>query len=170
MKKHYDQGRRVENFEVGDCVYLKLQPYGQATLKRKLNLKLSKRYYGPFKVLEKLGEVAYRLELSPTSKLHPVFHVTVLKKRVGDPKLIVEELPKFDEEGRMLLQPREVLDNRVVTRGRKRRKVWQVLIKWGGAPKDEVTWEDYDDIRERFPQFILEGKNVLEERENVKTP
>ncbi|XP_042974628.1 uncharacterized protein LOC122306261 [Carya illinoinensis] len=90
-----------------DEILATLQPYGQATLKRKLNLKLSKRYYGPFKVLGKLGEVAYRLELPPTSKLHPIFHVTVLKKRIGDPKLIVEELPKFDEEGQMLLQPRE---------------------------------------------------------------
>lgn len=90
-------------FEVGDFVYLKLQSYGQKTLRKKLSLKLSKRYYGTFKVLEKLGEMTYKLELPPTSKLHPVFHVLALKKRVGDPRLIIEELPTFDEEGRMLL-------------------------------------------------------------------
>ena len=170
MKRYYDQGRRGISFEVGDYVYLKLQPYGQMTLRKKLNLKLSKRYHGPFKVLEKLSDVAYRLELPPTSKLHPVFHITVLKKRVGDPRLIVEELPKFDEEGRMLLQPREALEYRVVTRGRKRRKVWQVLIRWGGVPREEATWEDYEDMESRFPQFILEGKDSLEGGGNVKNP
>lgn len=105
MKKYYDQGRRVVEFKVGDYVYLKLQPFGQKTLRKKMSLKLSKRYYGPFKVLERLGDVAYRLELPPSVKLHPVFHVTLLKKRIGDPSLIVQDLPKFDEEGRMLLQP-----------------------------------------------------------------
>ena len=170
MRKYYDEGRRMVSFEVGDYVYLKLQPFGQRTLRKKLNLKLAKKYYGPFKVLERLGEVAYRLELPPSSKLHPVFHVTVLKKRIGDPSLIVDELPRFDDEGRMLLQPREALNYRVVSRGTMRKSVWQVLIRWGKAPKEEATWEDYDDIRARFPQFILEGKDILKERGIVRPP
>ncbi|XP_042972782.1 uncharacterized protein LOC122304588 [Carya illinoinensis] len=138
------------------------------TLRKKLNLKLSKKYYGHFKVIERLGDVAYRLELPSTSKLHLVFHVIVLKKGVGDPKLIVEELPKFDEEGMMFLQSKEALDYRVNTRGRKRRKMWQVLIQWGGVPREEATWEDYEDMVSKFPQFILEGKDVLEGRGNVR--
>lgn len=52
MKKYYDEGRRMVSFEVGDYVYLKLQPFGQRTLRKKLHLKLAKKYYGPFKVLE----------------------------------------------------------------------------------------------------------------------
>ncbi|XP_042962490.1 uncharacterized protein LOC122296762 [Carya illinoinensis] len=148
MKKWADQKRKHAEYRIGDL--------------------LSKKDYGPFKVIERLGDVAYRLELPPTSKLHPVFHVTMLKKRVGDSKLIMEELLRFDEEGRMLLQPKEALDYRVITRGRKRRKVWQVLIQWGGVPRAEATWEDYEDMVSRFPQFILEGKDVLEGRGNVR--
>lgn len=61
MKSHYDQGRCDVSFELGDFVYLKLQPYTQKTLKEKVSYKFSKRFYGPFKVLEKIGEVAYQL-------------------------------------------------------------------------------------------------------------
>ncbi|KAI9195047.1 hypothetical protein LWI28_011135 [Acer negundo] len=96
MKKYYDQGRRDVSFELGDFVYLKLQPYQQKSLKKKFNVKVLQRYYGLFKVLERIGEVAYKLELPSTSRLHPVFYVTVLKKRVGNPSLISSDLLEFD--------------------------------------------------------------------------
>ncbi|KAH7526809.1 hypothetical protein JRO89_XSUnG0053200 [Xanthoceras sorbifolium] len=62
MKKYYDQSRREVSFEPGDFVYLKLQPYRQKSLKKKFNVKLSQRYYGPFKVFERIGEVVYRVD------------------------------------------------------------------------------------------------------------
>ena len=105
MKKYYDQGKRDVSFKPGDFVYLKLQPYRQKSLKKKFNVKLSQQYYGPFKVLERIGEVAYKLELPSTSRLHLVFHVTVLKKRVGNPSLISSDLPAFDTEGNLLIRP-----------------------------------------------------------------
>ncbi|KAL5834882.1 hypothetical protein ACOSQ4_014379 [Xanthoceras sorbifolium] len=156
MKKYYDQSRREVSFEAGDFVYLKLQPYRQKSLKKKFNVKLSQRYYGPFKVLERIGEVAYRLDLPPTSRLHLVFHVSVLKQRVGSPNLIADDLPSFDEEGRIVLIPKEALQYRI----------WQVLVHWRGLPKDEATWEDYEEMISRFPEFSLEGKGSLEERGN----
>ncbi|KAI9161896.1 hypothetical protein LWI28_021814 [Acer negundo] len=67
MKKYYDQGRRDVSFELGDLVYLKLQPYQQKSLKKKFNVKLSQWYYGPFKVFERICEVTYKLELPSTS-------------------------------------------------------------------------------------------------------
>lgn len=111
------------NFEVGYYVYLKLELYEQKTLRKKFSLKLSERNYGPFKVLKRLGEVDYRLELPPSSRLHSIFHVSVLKKKIENTSLIMEELPSFDDECMILLQPRVVLDYKVVTREMSKRKV-----------------------------------------------
>lgn len=104
MTKYYDQDRRDVSFEPGDFVYLKLHPYRQKSLKRRFNVKLSQRYYRPFKVLERIREVAYKLELPASSLLQPVFHVMALKA-VGEPEHVMEELPSFDE-GEMLLKPK----------------------------------------------------------------
>lgn len=83
MKKYADQHRREEEFQVGEAVYLKLQPYRQKTLARRPCEKLSARFYGPFSIIERIGKVAYRLELPPSCKLHTVFHVSQLKRAIG---------------------------------------------------------------------------------------
>lgn len=73
MKKHYDKRRKLEEFESTKHVYLKLQPYGQKTMKRKVSYKFEKQFYGPFKMAAHIREVAYWLELPPILRLHPVF-------------------------------------------------------------------------------------------------
>ena len=129
-------------------------------------MKLSQRYYEPFKVLEHISEVAYKLDLPPSYMLHPVFHITVLKKRVGNSSLIAEVLPSFDEEGRLLLKPKETIRYRSWRQGRGTKEIWQVLVHWSGVPKEEASWEDYDDMVKRFPDFSLEDKDILKERGN----
>ena len=64
-------------------VFIRLQPYKQRTLKRSGVEKLKPRFYGPYKVIRKVGEVAYELELPPNRKIHNVFHVSYLKKVLG---------------------------------------------------------------------------------------
>ncbi|KAE8668574.1 hypothetical protein F3Y22_tig00112293pilonHSYRG00241 [Hibiscus syriacus] len=73
MKQHTYKKRTKRVFAVGDTVYLKLQPYRQTSLALRKNLKLATKYYGPYKITEKIGEVAYRLDLPDSSRLHPVF-------------------------------------------------------------------------------------------------
>ena len=61
-------------------VYLNIQPYKLKTLATRMNQKLSPRYYGPYEVLDRIGAVAYKLKLPPGSLVHPIFHVSLLKK------------------------------------------------------------------------------------------
>lgn len=83
MKMVFDLDHKDREFNVGDWVYLPLQSYRQTNIKLRTNFKLSPRFYGPFKILQRNGPVAYKLELPTRSRIHPVFHVSVLKKKLG---------------------------------------------------------------------------------------
>ena len=80
MKTAYDQGRVEREFVVGDWIYLQLQPYRQTSLALRQSHKLFPQFYGPYRVLEQIGSVAYRLDLPPGSKNHLAFHVSIFKK------------------------------------------------------------------------------------------
>jgi hypothetical protein len=79
-QKSYTDKRRDLSFEVGDFVYLKVSPM-RGTRRFKVKGKLAPRYVGPFKIVDRKGEVAYQLELPPQlSNVHDVFHMSQLKK------------------------------------------------------------------------------------------
>jgi hypothetical protein len=78
MKKYSDLKCTERSFEVGQMVYLRLQPYKQSSVATRRNLKLSPRFYGPFTIIRKIGDVSYELDLPPTSRTHLVFHVCFL--------------------------------------------------------------------------------------------
>lgn len=73
MKQLADRHRSDRDFNVGEWVYLKLQPYRQQSVESRVNQKLVAKYYGPYQVLKKVGKVAYTLQLPVTSKIHPLF-------------------------------------------------------------------------------------------------
>lgn len=83
MKHFADNKRSFRQFAVGDSVYLKLQPYIQTSLAARSSNKLSFHYFGPFKITERIGSVAYRLALPESSSIHPEFHVSQLKKAIS---------------------------------------------------------------------------------------
>jgi hypothetical protein len=80
MKVQANKNRTERVFLVGDWVYLRLQPYRHTSLASRTNLKLSHRFFGPFQILKKIGIVAYKLALPEAAHLHPIFHVSCLKK------------------------------------------------------------------------------------------
>jgi hypothetical protein len=75
--------------------------------------KLSPKYYGPYKVLQKIGTMAYKLELPAYSRVHPVFHVSCLKKVIGDKIPVQTILLELDEEGKIILEPEAITDTRI---------------------------------------------------------
>ena len=91
-------------------VFLRLQPYRQSSLKKSGAEKLKPRFYGPYRIMRRVGEVAYELELPEGSKIHNMFHVSCLKKSVGQFFNTSEELPPLDEEGQLELVLEEVLE------------------------------------------------------------
>jgi hypothetical protein len=79
MKVQADKHQVERVFQVGDRVLLKLQPYVQNSVVSQAHLKLAFKFFGPFKALQRLGSVAYKLELPATALVYPVFHVSQLK-------------------------------------------------------------------------------------------
>ena len=84
MRWFADKKRVERSFAVGDWVYLRLQPYKQSSVHHKKLGKLAPRYYGPFQIIQKIGEVSYKLDLPSGSLIHLVFHVSCLKAKLGD--------------------------------------------------------------------------------------
>ena len=74
--------------------------------------KLSPKYYGPYKLLQNIGTMACKLELLPSSRVHPIFHVSCLKKVIGENILVQTILPELDEEGKTILEPEAVTETR----------------------------------------------------------
>ena len=85
--------------------YYRLQPYKQMSLKQaNKDNKLSPKYYSPYKVLQKIGTMAYKLELSASSRVHLVFHVSCLKKVIGDNIPVQTILLELDKEVKINLE------------------------------------------------------------------
>ena len=83
MKQQADQHRVEREFEVADWVFLILQPYKKLSLKKQGNNKLAPKFYGPYQIIRKISPVAYELKLPDKSRIHNVFHVSNLKKLLG---------------------------------------------------------------------------------------
>lgn len=137
MKHQADKKRSERVFAVGDRVFLKLQPYIQTTVERRANHKLSFKFFGPFHITERIGEVAYKLDMPPTSRVHLVFHVSQLKPCIGPGQHVLPHLPDPDSTHQV---PVKVLLQRVRRHGL--RTVAQVLVQWSGSTEEMATWED----------------------------
>jgi len=152
MKTQADKHRTEREFQPGDWVFLRLQPYRQKTIALRRNLKLSPRFFGPFKVLRRLGSVAYELDLPSDARIHPVFHVSCLKKKLGLHITPLSTLPPIDAAGEIRPEPEELLARRMVKRHGK--AATEVLVRWLGASSADATWEFLWDLQHQYPHLV----------------
>lgn len=154
MKRQYDKKHVHRQFQVGDMVYLKMLKYKQHSIGLVANPKLAARSCGPFKVLECIGTVAYHLELPMGSAVHPVFHVSRLKKHVGPLTVVSPVLPLQDFHGGFQTEPETVLQRRMTKVATK--PFIELLVKWMGASKEDSAWVPIQQLQLHY--LDLEGK------------
>lgn len=118
--------------------------------------------FGPFKILERIGKVAYRLELPPESLIHPVFHVSLLRPCYGESSPSVLTLPKMFIEDLLVMEPEAILDHRNATINNN--IMPKVLLKWKNHDISEATWEPASEITLPTTSVDLEDKIPLNDR------
>lgn len=115
MKEIADGHRRDHEFQVNKWVLVKLRPYRQTTVAGAGQSKLLRCFYGPFRIIERMGPVAYKLELAEHLRIHPVFHCSLLKPFVGSPNPIaVENLPSGAMDNQPITTPLAILGQKTV--------------------------------------------------------
>jgi hypothetical protein len=153
QKSYADHRRRELSFEVGDFVYLKVSPM-RGLRHFKVRGKLAPRFIGPFKILEKRGEVAYQLELPPQlSDVHNVFHVSQLKKCLHVPE---EQIPMEDLDAKEDLSyqehPVRILETSERVMRNKKSKMCKV--QWSHHTEDKATWEREEELKAELTSFF----------------
>ncbi|XP_068644705.1 uncharacterized protein [Aristolochia californica] len=136
MKEYYDQGHRDIQYNPGDFFWLKLQHYRQASLAGRRH-KLSPKYFRPFQITQRIGEVACKLQLPREAKIHDVFHVSLLKPFKGSAPPHNPSLPPM-EDGQISLMPIKILKAHQNPQRR------EVLVQWCHNDATIATWEDLD--------------------------
>nr|GEZ47562.1 putative reverse transcriptase domain-containing protein [Tanacetum cinerariifolium] len=141
-------------FQVGDKVMLKVSPWKGVVRFGKRRV-LNPRYVGPFKVLEKIGKVAYKLELpEELSRVHHMFHVPNLKKCHADEPLAVPlDGLHFDDKLHFVKEPVEIVDCEV--KCLKQSRILLVKVRWNSKRGPEFTWECEDQLRKKYPHLFI---------------
>ncbi|GJV60748.1 putative reverse transcriptase domain-containing protein [Tanacetum coccineum] len=145
--------RKPLEFQVGDRVMLKVSPH-KGVIRFGKRGKLNPRYIGPFKILKRIGPVAYKLELpEELSNVHSTFHVSNLKKCLSDESLVIpmKEL-RLDDKLNFVEEPVEIMDREV--KQLKQSRIPIVKVRWNSKRGPEFTWEREDQIRAKYPHLF----------------
>ncbi|GJZ35685.1 putative reverse transcriptase domain-containing protein [Tanacetum coccineum] len=153
QKSYADLKRKLMEFQVGDKVMLKVSPW-KVVVRFSKQGKLNPKYVGPFKVLERVGDVAYKLELpEELSRVHNTFHVSNLKKCYADePLVVLLDGLYFDDKLHFVKEPIEIMDREV--KRLKRSRIPIIKVRWNSRRGPEFTWECEDQFRKKYPHLF----------------
>ncbi|KAD6796492.1 hypothetical protein E3N88_07388 [Mikania micrantha] len=156
QKSYTDKRRKPLEFDVDDMVLLKVSPW-KGVVRFGKKGKLAPRYVGPFKILERIGKVAYKLELPPElSNVHLTFHVSNLRKCLADQDLQVPlDDIRVDDTMHFVEKPVEIMDREV--KKLKRSRIPIVKVRWESKRGPEFTWEREDQMKLKYPHLFTTG-------------
>ncbi|GKA74429.1 putative reverse transcriptase domain-containing protein [Tanacetum coccineum] len=154
LKSYADRRRKPLEFEVGDKVMLKVSPWKGVIRFGKWG-KLNPRYIGPFRIIAKVGMLAYRLELpEQLSRVHSTFHVSNLKKCfVDEPLAIPLDEIQIDDKLHFIEEPVEIMDREV--KRLKQSRIPIVKVRWNSRRGPEFTWEREDQMKKKYPHLFV---------------
>ncbi|GJX82122.1 putative reverse transcriptase domain-containing protein [Tanacetum coccineum] len=154
QKSYANRRRKPLEFEVGDKVMLKVSPWKGVIRFRKRG-KLNPRYIGPFRIITKVGTLAYRLELpEQLSRVHSTFHVSNLKKCfVDEPLAIPLDEIQIDDKLHFIEEPVEIMDREV--KRLKQSRIPIVKVRWNSRRGPEFTWEREDQMKKKYPHLFV---------------
>ncbi|CAN4091553.1 unnamed protein product [Withania somnifera] len=116
--------------------------------------KPSPGYIGPYEILERVGNVTYRLALPPIlSFVHPVFHVSMLRRYMPDESHVIQEdSVRLNENASFVDEPVKILAKGV--RKLRSGEIPIVKVRWSHRSIEEATWEIKSEMRKRYPQLF----------------
>ncbi|GJU29964.1 putative reverse transcriptase domain-containing protein [Tanacetum coccineum] len=161
QKSYADVRRKPLEFQVGDKVMLKVSPW-KGVIRFGKRGKLNPRYIGPFKIIAKVGTVAYRLELpEKLSRVHSTFHVSKLKKCMADEPLAIplDEI-QVDDKLNFIEEPVEIMDREV--KRLKQSRIPIVKVRWNSKRGPEFTWEREDQMQKKYPHLFTNSAPAAE--------
>jgi hypothetical protein len=158
--KSYADRRRELTFAIKDCVYLKVSPL-RGTNRFLVKGKLAPRYIGPYQITKRIGSLAYQLVLPEMmAGVHPVFHVSQLKKseKEVEEKQVPMELFDLQDTLEYVEYPEKILDRAVKETRRTTIPFCKVL--WSNHTEREATWEKEADLRKEYPHLFAEEQEL----------